>query len=128
MSNPDPFQDLVDALRRTLTSTSTLVTTVNTSAFTAASPSPSAVASPMAKPTPFTGLFILQCSLVLEMQPHLYPNDTSKVAFIISQLDDAGTKNIQVTASEEETLIKSRLCNAGDCDDERGEDPEDQRS
>ncbi|ROJ36310.1 Retrotransposon-derived protein PEG10 [Anabarilius grahami] len=47
----------------------------------------------MAKPAPFSGSaedcngFILQCSLVLEMQPHLYPDDHSKVAFIISQLD-----------------------------------------
>ncbi|KAK3550827.1 hypothetical protein QTP70_005743 [Hemibagrus guttatus] len=56
MSNPDPVQDLVDALRRTLTSTSTPAPPATTSAFTAASPSPSAVASPMAKPAPFTGL------------------------------------------------------------------------
>jgi len=47
----------------------------------------------MAKPVPFSGSaedcngFLLQCSLVLEMQPHLYPDDHAKVAFIISQLD-----------------------------------------
>jgi len=93
MSNPDPFQDLVDALRRTFTSTSTVTTPASTSAFSAASPSPSAVASPMAKPAPFTGLaedcngFLLQCTLVLEMQPHLHLDDKTKVAFIISQLD-----------------------------------------
>ncbi|KAK3506598.1 hypothetical protein QTP70_010865 [Hemibagrus guttatus] len=92
MSNPDPVQDLVDALRRMLTSTSTPAPPVTTSTFTAASPSPSAVTSPMAKPTPFTGSaedcngFLLQCSLVLEMQPHLYPDYHTKVAFIISQL------------------------------------------
>ncbi|KAK3545820.1 hypothetical protein QTP70_015261, partial [Hemibagrus guttatus] len=48
--------------------------------------------SPMAQPAPYSGSavdcngFILQCSLVLEMQPHLYPTERSKVAFIISQL------------------------------------------
>jgi len=92
MRTPDPIQYLVDALRRTFTGTSTATTPASTSAFTAASPSPPAVASPMAKPAPFSGLaedcngFLLQCSLVLEMQPHLYPDDRSKVAFIISQL------------------------------------------
>ncbi|ROL53487.1 Retrotransposon-like protein 1 [Anabarilius grahami] len=46
----------------------------------------------MARPAPFSGLaedcngFILQRSLVLEMQPHLYPDDKAKVAFIIQQL------------------------------------------
>ncbi|KAK3549141.1 hypothetical protein QTP70_033345 [Hemibagrus guttatus] len=30
--------------------------------------------------------YILQCSLVLEIQPHLYPTERSKVAFVISQL------------------------------------------
>ncbi|KAK3550725.1 hypothetical protein QTP70_003955 [Hemibagrus guttatus] len=30
--------------------------------------------------------FILQCSLVLEMQPHLYPTERSKLAFVVSQL------------------------------------------
>ncbi|ROL44851.1 Retrotransposon-like protein 1 [Anabarilius grahami] len=96
MSHPDPFQDLVDALHRTLTSTSTPASPAppaTTFAFTAASRPLVATASPMAKPAPFCGSaedcngFILQCSLVLEMQPHLYPDDHSKVAFIISQLD-----------------------------------------
>ncbi|ROL45117.1 Retrotransposon-like protein 1 [Anabarilius grahami] len=46
----------------------------------------------MARPAPYSGSaedcsgFLLQCELVLEMQPHLYPNDTAKIAFIISQL------------------------------------------
>ncbi|ROI27674.1 hypothetical protein DPX16_22996 [Anabarilius grahami] len=93
MSAPDPFQDLVDALRHTLSSTPTTTPPAHTSAFPAASPSPPAVASPMAKPAPFSGSaedcngFLLQCSLVLEMQSHLYPTDSSKVAFIISQLE-----------------------------------------
>uniref|UniRef100_A0A8C1TEZ2 CCHC-type domain-containing protein n=1 Tax=Cyprinus carpio TaxID=7962 RepID=A0A8C1TEZ2_CYPCA len=46
----------------------------------------------MAKPAPFFGSaedcsgFLLQCSLVLEMQPHIFPTERSKVAFVISQL------------------------------------------
>ncbi|ROL54940.1 Retrotransposon-derived protein PEG10 [Anabarilius grahami] len=98
MSQPDPFQALVDALRRTLTtnppspspvtspSPAPAVATVST----VSSPSPPVYASPMARPAPYSGSaedcsgFLLQCELVLEMQPHLYPNDTSKIAFLIS--------------------------------------------
>ncbi|ROL48082.1 Retrotransposon-derived protein PEG10 [Anabarilius grahami] len=46
----------------------------------------------MATPAPYAGSaedcsgFLLQCELVLEMQPHLYPNDSAKIAFLISQL------------------------------------------
>ncbi|KAK3526444.1 hypothetical protein QTP70_025477 [Hemibagrus guttatus] len=93
MSTPDPVHELVEALRRTLVSPSAPVLLATTSAFAAASPSPPVVPSPMAQPAPFTGLvedcngFLLQCSLVLEMQPHLFPDDRAKVAFIISHLD-----------------------------------------
>ncbi|ROL47993.1 Retrotransposon Gag-like protein 6 [Anabarilius grahami] len=105
MSQPNPFQALVD-VRRTLTvnpppsptitspSPAPAVTTVNT----VISPSPPVYASPMAKPAPYSGLaedcsgFLLQCELVLEMQPHLYPNDTSKIAFLISQLSGKALK------------------------------------
>ncbi|KAK3517133.1 hypothetical protein QTP86_003980 [Hemibagrus guttatus] len=47
----------------------------------------------MATPAPFSGSaedcngFLLQCSLALEMQPHLYPDDRAKVVFIVSHLD-----------------------------------------
>ncbi|XP_048021894.1 uncharacterized protein apbb3 isoform X1 [Megalobrama amblycephala] len=113
MSHPDPFQDLVDALRRTLTSTSTLAPPATTSAFTAASPSPIAVASPMAKPAPFTGSaedcngFLLQCSLVLEMQPHLYPDDSTKVAFIISQLEGKALRWAESLWTQKNPVVKS---------------------
>ncbi|KAK3556238.1 hypothetical protein QTP70_006922 [Hemibagrus guttatus] len=46
----------------------------------------------MAKPVPYSGSaedcngFLLQCSLVLEMQPHMFPTERSKVAFLITQL------------------------------------------
>ncbi|ROL53801.1 Transposon Tf2-6 polyprotein [Anabarilius grahami] len=100
MSQQDPFQALVDVLRRTLTinpptpstsaspSPAPAVTSVNT----VPSSSPPVYASPMATPAPYAGSaedcsgFLLQCELVLEMQPHLYPNDTAKIAFLISQL------------------------------------------
>ncbi|KAK3560575.1 hypothetical protein QTP86_010914 [Hemibagrus guttatus] len=48
--------------------------------------------SPMAQLAPYSGSvedcngFLLQCSLVLEMQPHLYPTEQSKVAFVITHL------------------------------------------
>ncbi|KAK3510954.1 hypothetical protein QTP70_027807, partial [Hemibagrus guttatus] len=64
-----------------------------TSASTATSPLPPVIASPVATPAPFSGSaedcngFLLQCLLALEMQPHLYPDDRAKVAFIISRLD-----------------------------------------
>ncbi len=63
-----------------------------TSSRTSNTSSPTIVASPMARPAPYSGSaeecngFILQCNLTLEMQPRLYPTDSSKVAFIISLL------------------------------------------
>ncbi len=99
MSNPDLFQEIVDNLRRILTSTTTTTatnsvpttataaTSVTTSTAPPSSPSP-VITSPMAKPAPYSGLaeecngFLLQCSLALEMQPQLYPTDRAKIAFI----------------------------------------------
>ncbi|KAK3506130.1 hypothetical protein QTP70_002327, partial [Hemibagrus guttatus] len=113
MSNQDPVQDLVEVLRRALTSTPTPAPPATTSAFTTASPSPSAVASPIAKPAPFTGSvedcngFLLQCSLVLEMQPHLYPDDRSKVAFIISQLDGKALRWAEPLWTRGNPVVKS---------------------
>ncbi|KAK3516402.1 hypothetical protein QTP70_010488 [Hemibagrus guttatus] len=113
MSNQDPVQDLVEVLRRALTSTPTPAPPATTSAFTTASPSPSAVASPIAKPAPFTGSvedcngFLLQCSLVLEMQPHLYPDDRSKVAFIISQLDGKALRWAEPLWTQGNPVVKS---------------------
>ncbi|KAK3514221.1 hypothetical protein QTP70_009991 [Hemibagrus guttatus] len=93
-SPPDPLHDLVETLQQTLAALpvpappSPAATSANT---VTASSAPLCV-SPMAQPAPYSGSaedcngFILQCSLVLEMQPHLYPTERSKVAFIISQL------------------------------------------
>ncbi|KAK3505766.1 hypothetical protein QTP70_004100 [Hemibagrus guttatus] len=95
-SPPDPLRDLVETLRQALAALPALAAApapplpAATSASTASS-APLCV-SPMAQPAPYSGSvedcngFILQCSLVLEMQPHLYPTERSKVAFIISQL------------------------------------------
>ncbi|ROI96427.1 Retrotransposon-derived protein PEG10 [Anabarilius grahami] len=106
MSQPDPFQALVDSLRRTLTTnppspspvTSPSPAPAATTVSTVSSPSPPVYVSPMARPAPYSGSaedcsgFLLQCELVLEMQPHLYPNDTSKIAFLISQLNGKALK------------------------------------
>ncbi|KAK3539303.1 hypothetical protein QTP86_034162, partial [Hemibagrus guttatus] len=93
MSSPDPLQELVDVLHHALTRVPASRSPVSSSASTAASPSPPMIASPMATPAPYSGSvedcngFLLQCLLALEMQPHLYPDDRAKVAFIISHLD-----------------------------------------
>ncbi|KAK3524878.1 hypothetical protein QTP86_011080 [Hemibagrus guttatus] len=90
-SPSDLFRDLVETLWQALAELpapappSPAATSANT-----ATSVPLCV-SPMAQPAPYSGSedcngFILQCSLVLEMQPHLYPTERSKVAFIISQL------------------------------------------
>ncbi len=91
MSRPDPFQELMDNLRRVLMP-ATSSTTSTTSASTITTSSPSMIVSPMAKPMPFSGVaeeckgFLLQCSLYMEMQPHLYSMERLKVSFIISLL------------------------------------------
>ncbi|KAK3568755.1 hypothetical protein QTP86_016279 [Hemibagrus guttatus] len=95
-SPPDPLRDLVDTLRQALTALPALAAAPAPPSPTATSASTASSAplcvSPMAQPAPYSGSaedcngFLLQCSLVLEMQPHLYPTKRSKVAFIISQL------------------------------------------
>ncbi|ROL54944.1 Retrotransposon-derived protein PEG10 [Anabarilius grahami] len=51
--------------------------------------------------------FILQCSLVLEMQPHLYPNDHAKVAFIISQLNGKALRWAETLWSQSNPITQS---------------------
>ncbi|KAK3515201.1 hypothetical protein QTP70_010606 [Hemibagrus guttatus] len=70
-SPPDPLRDLVDTLRQALAALPLL-------AAAPAPPSPAATSASTASSAP--------CSLVLEMQPHLYSTERSKVAFIIAQL------------------------------------------
>ncbi len=90
MSAPDPFQAIVDALKRIVTPapfTPPVMPVTN-----AATSSSTVLTSPMAKPAPFSGSvkecdgFLLQCSLVLEMQPNLYTTDRAKIALFISLL------------------------------------------
>ncbi|KAK3524756.1 hypothetical protein QTP86_002500 [Hemibagrus guttatus] len=93
-SPPDPLRDLVETLWQALVALPVPAppSTAATSANTVTASSVPLCVSPMALPAPYSGLaedcngFILQCSLVLEMQPHLYPTERSKIAFIISQL------------------------------------------
>ncbi|KAK3559369.1 hypothetical protein QTP86_012780 [Hemibagrus guttatus] len=92
--SPDPLQDLVAALRQALAALPAPAPTppAITSADTITASLAPLCSSPMAQPAPYSGSgedcngFLLQCSLVLEMQPHLYPTERSKVAFIITQL------------------------------------------
>lgn len=85
MNSPDPFQEVVDALKRALSST-TSASPVTTS------PSPPVASSPIANPVLYSGLvedcdgFLLQCPLALEMQSPRFPTERAKVAFIISLL------------------------------------------
>ncbi|KAL0150107.1 hypothetical protein M9458_054534 [Cirrhinus mrigala] len=92
MSNPDPFQELVDSLRKVLLRSPTTMPSA---------PPPNAPPAPSTKhffghrffqshgPTGallWRGGFLLQCSLVFIMQPALYPTDQSQIAFITSLL------------------------------------------
>ncbi|KAK3545517.1 hypothetical protein QTP70_007758 [Hemibagrus guttatus] len=92
MSAPDPLHELVEALRRALASMPGSTAPTNSSASAAASPSLPVIASPVAAPALYSGAaedcngFLLQCSLALEMQPHSYPDERAKVAFIVSHL------------------------------------------
>ncbi|KAK3545249.1 hypothetical protein QTP70_002372 [Hemibagrus guttatus] len=92
MSAPDPLHELVEALHRALASMPGSTAPTNSSASAAASPSPPVITSPVAAPALYSGAaedcngFLLQCSLALEMQPHSYPDDRAKVAFIVSHL------------------------------------------
>lgn len=115
MSSLVPFQELVDVLRRALQHISNPPASppAITSANTTVTPSPPVYASPMAKPAPFSGLaedcngFLLQCSLVLEMHPHLYPDDLEKVAFIFSQLNGRALQWAETIWSQNSTVTQS---------------------
>ncbi len=102
MSQSDPFQELVGNLRCVLTAPPPPAQ-ATTSVSTIASPSPPLIASPMARPAPFSGVaeecngFLLQCSLYIENQPHLYTTERSKVSFLISLLSG---KALQWSLSE----------------------------
>ncbi|XP_016317290.1 protein LDOC1L-like [Sinocyclocheilus anshuiensis] len=90
MSAPDSFKEIVNAFKRILSPAP--VTPPVTPVTNAATSSSTVITSPNAKPAPFSGSadecngFLLQCSLDLEMQPHLYTTDKAKIAFIISLL------------------------------------------
>ncbi|KAK3517316.1 hypothetical protein QTP70_003234 [Hemibagrus guttatus] len=93
-SSSSPGQDLVNAVRQALAALPALAPTppATTSVNTVTTSSAPLYANPMAQPAPYSGLaedcngFLLQCSLVMEMQPHLYSTERSKVTFVIMQL------------------------------------------
>ncbi|KAL0170112.1 hypothetical protein M9458_034708, partial [Cirrhinus mrigala] len=101
MSSEDPFQELVDVLRRTLLSTHhqppppPAVTPPQAHASnpevnnSASSP---AVVCPMVRSTPFSGAagdckgFLLQCSITFATYPNVYSSDNAKIGYVISCL------------------------------------------
>ncbi len=111
MSAPDPFQEIVDSLRRILTSTTT--TTPTNSVTTTAASSPTVITSPMAKPAPFSGAaekcngFLLQCLLTLEMQLHFYTLYRAKITFIISLLTGRALQWAETIWSQSGTVTQS---------------------
>ncbi len=90
MSSSDPFQEIVDQLKRTFTIMNTATATTSVTTTTSSSANPPGMVSPMVRPAPYSGRaeecngFLLQCSLTFEMQPHLFPTERAKIAFIIS--------------------------------------------
>ncbi len=96
MSSPDPFQELVDSLKRVLLHPSSPpvcpAPAPPLSSTTPSTSSPIVFASPMARPVPFTGSaeecndFLLQCTLTIDLHPQMFPTDQSKIAFLITSL------------------------------------------
>ncbi|KAK3545854.1 hypothetical protein QTP70_016092 [Hemibagrus guttatus] len=112
MSSRDPVEELAEALRRALASAAGSATPASVSAAAAVS-SPPVYASPMAVPAPYSGAaedcngFLLQCSLTLEMQSHLYPDDRAKIAFIISRLDGKALRWAEPLWSQSNSMMSS---------------------
>ncbi len=94
MSVQDPFQVLVDSLKKVLQNTpvSPAPSAPAPSPVVSSSSSQILFASPMARPAPFSGEaeecngFLLQCSLTIELQPQMFTTEQSKIAFVISAL------------------------------------------
>lgn len=86
----DPFQELVDSLRRVLTPPVTIAqASESVSPPASSSPGPIYAASSMVNAAPYSGSadacsgFLLQCSHALEMQPHRFPTERAKISFIL---------------------------------------------
>lgn len=89
-TDPDPFKESVETMRRELAGhTAPPVTTATSIPH---SPSPIIVASPMVNPVPYSGTvqdcngFLLQCSLALEMQPEWFHTYEILEHYVISLL------------------------------------------
>ncbi len=114
MNSSDPFQEIVDHLKRTLTTmTTTTAATSVTTTMTSSTSNPPVIASPMARPAPYSGRaeecngFLLQCSLALEMQPHLYPTERAKIAFITSSLSGRALQWAETIWAQAGTVTQS---------------------
>ncbi len=114
MTSSDPFQEIVDHLKRALTTmTTTTAATSVTTTTTSSTSNPPVIASRMARPAPYSGRveecngFLLQCSLALEMQPHLYPMERAKIAFIISLLSGRALQWAETIWAQAGTVTQS---------------------
>ncbi len=88
MSSSDPFQEIAYQLKRTFTIMNTATATTSITTTTSSSANSPGMVSPMVRPAPYSGRaeecngFLLQCSLTFEVQPHLFPTERAKIAFI----------------------------------------------
>ncbi len=114
MTSSDPFQEIVDHLKRALTTMTTMTAATSVTTTTTSSTSnPPVIASRMARLAPYSGRveecngFLLQCSLTLEMQPHLYPMERAKIAFIISLLSGRALQWAETIWAQAGTVTQS---------------------
>lgn len=93
-TDSDPFQELVDAMRRVLSQTTTAPAPAPAPdpAPSISSSAPIYTANTMVNPVPYSGSveecngFLMQCLLSLEMQPHRFPTERAKIAYILTPL------------------------------------------
>ncbi len=113
MSSSDPFQEIVDQLKRTLTFMNTATATTSVTSTTSSSTNSPGMVSPMVRPAPYSDRveecngFLLQCSLTFEMQPHLFPTERAKIAFIISLLQGKALQWAETICGQAGTVTQS---------------------
>ncbi len=120
MSSSDPFQELVDSLKRVLLhpSSSPVCPTPAPlqSSTTPSTSSPIVSASPMARTAPFTGSaeecngFLLQISLTIDLHPQMFPTDQSKIAFLITPLTGSALQWAETILNQAGPATQSFSC------------------
>ncbi len=103
----------MDQLKRTFTIMNTAPATTSVTTTTSSSANSPGMVSPMVRPAPYSGRaeecngFLLQCSLTFEMQPHLFPTERAKIAFIISLLHRKALQWAETIWGQAGTVIQS---------------------